>query len=144
MTDRFSKLAREALDRGVRLTRARRLVLEALWRAGGPRSAADLDRLLRRRVPLSSLYRTLAGLEGAGLLDRYVDATGVARYELAEGLTEHHHHLTCVRCGTTEDVSLGQELERRIAEIASAAGEDRAFRVDGHRLDLEGRCARCS
>lgn len=145
MGSELDRATREHLSsRGIRLTRARRLVLEALRAVPGPRSAAELDRLLRRRVPLSSLYRTLVALAEAGVVDRYVDTTGVSRYEMAERLTEHHHHLTCVRCGATEDVSLDQDLERRIGQIASAAGAVREFTVDGHRLDLEGVCGRCS
>jgi len=136
--------ARQGLaERGVRFTAARRLVLEALQRARGPRSAAELHRGLRRRVPLSSLYRTLAALDEAGVLSRFVDATGVTRFELAEPLTGHHHHLTCVRCGATEDLDLHPEIEDRLAGLATEAAAGSPWGVVGHRLDLEGLCGSC-
>ncbi|HEX9824176.1 MAG TPA: Fur family transcriptional regulator [Actinomycetota bacterium] len=136
--------AREGLaERGVRFTAARRLVLGALQRARGPMSAAELHRGLRRRVPLSSLYRTLTGLDEAGVLDRFVDATGVTRFELAEPLAGHHHHLTCVRCGATEDLDLHPEIEDRLAGLASEAASGSRWGVVGHRLDLEGLCGSC-
>ncbi len=51
---------------GIRFTPARRLVVRALAEAApGPQAAGDLHAALRDRLPLSSLYRTLAVLEEA-------------------------------------------------------------------------------
>jgi len=136
-------VAEHLAGRGVRFTRARRLVVEALDAAGGPRTAAELHDRLRPAVPLSSLYRTLTVLEDAGVISREHDAEGVARHELAEWLTGHHHHLVCVQCGAVVDVDVPANLEARLGplmeEIASSAG----FAATGHRIDVEGRCPAC-
>ena len=95
-------------------------------------------------MPQSPVYRNLAVLEEVGAVRRVVTEGGIARYELAEDLTRHHHHLVCRTCGTVEDVMIAAGLERTIqralGEVAASAG----FQSDGHRLDLIGTCHRCS
>ena len=126
-----------------RLTPARRTVIEALIGSTGPQSAADLATRLQGAVPLSSLYRTLSVLEGSEIIERFPDQTGVARYELAEWLTGHHHHITCVVCGTTSDVEVPKDLEASVSELVSEVGNRFSFEVTGHRLDLQGVCLKC-
>ncbi|MDF1594774.1 MAG: Fur family transcriptional regulator [Acidimicrobiia bacterium] len=140
----IADLAEEHLRRsGVRTTRARRLVLEKLSREGGPHTADEINILLGSAVPVSSLYRTLSVLSTNGALERFHDGAGNARYELAEWLTGHHHHITCTQCGTTRDIDFAQETETTIRRFADEAGASAGFRVSGHRLDLEGLCSQC-
>ncbi len=136
--------ARERLrQQGLRSTRARRLVLEALHRSDGPQSPAELHAALGGQVPVSSLYRTLTVFESVGIVDRHHDLSGLVRFEFAEWLAGHHHHLTCLACGDTSDVDFSADLEREITRLAAAAGAGASFRVKRHRLDLEGLCVRC-
>lgn len=128
---------------GVRTTRARRLVIEKLIRADGPRTAEEISKLLRSAVPLSSLYRTLSVLSSNGILERFHDGAGVARYELAEWITGHHHHITCGNCGSTRDIAFEGDAESVIGRIAAEAGRRTGFEVTGHSLDLEGLCPNC-
>jgi Fur family ferric uptake transcriptional regulator len=141
--DRAEQAAAHLLDGRVRSTAARRLVIRALAETGGPVTAADLHRALRSAVPLSSLYRTLAVLEQAGVLARQHDAAGVARYELAEWLTGHHHHLICVTCGEVRDVTIPPETEHTITSLVERIAGRAGYRVTGHRIDIEGRCRAC-
>jgi len=137
-------LAEERLrTSGVRTTRARRIVIEELIRVDGPRTAEEINKLLKSTVPLSSLYRTLSVLSSSGVLERFHDGAGVARYELAEWLTGHHHHITCTRCGSTQDIDFDAPTESTIRQFADDAGRTAGFEVTGHRLDLEGLCRRC-
>lgn len=130
--------------RSLRPTQARRVVLEALAAAEGPRSAAQIDELLERAIPVSSLYRTLASLEGAEILVKYRDAEGVARYELAESITgDHHHHFVCVRCGRTVDVAISHDFEHTVAELIETIARQGDYIVTGHRIELEGICPQC-
>ncbi|MBM3696048.1 MAG: transcriptional repressor, partial [Actinobacteria bacterium] len=122
---------------------ARRLVVEALSRAAGPLAAGDLHERLGGRVPLSSLYRTLAVLEEAQVLTREHDAAGVARYELAEWLLGHHHHLVCSVCGEVRDVGVDPAVETTITRLVARVAADAGYRAAGHRLDIEGTCAAC-
>ncbi len=129
---------------GQRYTTNHRAVVEELERSDRPISIPELLAVLND-LAQSSAYRTLSVLERAGVVRRLVTQDEFARYELAEDLTEHHHHhLICSRCGVIEDFtvpdSLEIELERTLRRVASRRG----FAGASHRLDLIGTCARCS
>ncbi len=136
--------ARDRLEsKQARFTPARRLVVETLSGSPGPQSAADLAATIEGAIPLSSLYRTLAVLEETKVIERFPDQAGVARYELAEWLTGHHHHMTCIECGTTSDAAVPVDLEAAVADIVAEVGKRFDFAVRGHRLDLQGVCSQC-
>ena len=136
--------ARSQLEtRQARFTPARRLVIERLARSSGPQSAAELATAIDGAIPISSLYRTLAVLEETEIVERFPDQAGIARYELAEWLTGHHHHITCVECGATSDVAVPTDLEATVEDIVSEVGRRFDFEVTGHRLDLQGVCNKC-
>jgi Fur family ferric uptake transcriptional regulator len=130
-------------ETGIRITPARRRVVDALRSATGPVTPAELHRMLDGAVPLSSLYRAIAVLEEVGVVTRTHDQAGVALVELAEWIAGHHHHLVCRSCGEVVDIEIppGTEATVRalIDDIAAGAG----YTVDGHRIDIEGTCASC-
>jgi Fe2+ or Zn2+ uptake regulation protein len=142
--DLVDRADRYLLDHGLRLTKARRLLIRSLARHPGPRSAAQLDEAMGREIPLSSIYRTLMLLEQCGLLAKQRNADGIAKYELGEIVTgDHHHHFVCTRCGGTEEITIPESLERAISELADAVEGDRGSDVTGHSLELEGVCEAC-
>lgn len=137
------RTVRDRLDQSdQRYTAGRRALVDALADADGP---ITLPELIDRAPTLaqSSAYRNLAVMEEVGVVRRLVHNADHARYELAEALTEHHHHLICESCGTVRDVTLTSDLERRLdtafEELATGAG----FTVTHHTIDLYGRCADC-
>lgn len=91
----------------------------------------------------SSLYRNLAILEQCGVVRRLASVDDVARYELDEELTEHHHHLVCSACGRIDDITLSEELERSLHRAAGAASREHGYAVETHRLELVGTCGGC-
>ena len=125
-------------------TRGRQRVVQALARADGPRSAADLHNDLDQDVPLSSLYRSLSILTEVGVVAPHHGMGGVVRYELAEWLMGHHHHLVCDTCGTIDDIELSRDSEAILDALVSEATDSRDFVATGHSLEIEGRCASCS
>ena len=132
------------LDNDIRFTKGRRAVVDAMSEASGPMSAAELSDLLGSAVPLSSLYRTLAILEEAGVAVHHLGGKGMTRYELAEWLTGHHHHLVCVVCGSVEDVEISDGEEETLQELVSEIGVKNDFEPTHHALEIEGRCSDCS
>lgn len=132
------------IEHDVRLTRGRRAVVETMAAASGPMSAAELSDELGTEVPLSSLYRTLGILEEAGVAVHHLGAKGLTRYELAEWLTGHHHHLVCVDCGSVADVEIPEDKERSVRELVSAIAAQARFSPTDHALEIEGRCAACT
>lgn len=129
-------------DHGVRFTRGRREVFDAIATADGPRTASQIHRTLGT-VPLSSLYRNLGVLVDAGILARHHGADETTRYEPAEWLTEHHHHLVCVSCGSITDVATSPDQEATVGRLVDALAGPSDFAVSGHRFEIEGRCPRC-
>jgi Fe2+ or Zn2+ uptake regulation protein len=131
-------------EAGVRYTRARRAVVGALARADGPRSASELHEDMGQDVPLSSLYRSLSVLDEAGVLEPHNGLKGLTRYELAEWLSGHHHHLVCLVCGTVEDIELSPTMESRLEHVVGAVTDELSFAATGHTLEVHGRCSTCA
>lgn len=131
-------------DHEARYTKGRRLVVAALAGAEGPRSAAELHAAIGQDVPLSSIYRSLAVLEEAGVTVPHFGTKGLTRYELAEWISGHHHHLICVVCGAVEDIDVPPSHESRVMQAVDAIGALAKFTPINHTLDIEGRCARCA
>lgn len=125
-----------------RYTRVRRALVETLAGAGRP---VTIPEILGSNPGLSqsTAYRNVTALIEAGVARRVAGADDHGRFELAEELSGHHHHLVCRECGTVEDVHPSPRLERALADAARAAGEELNFEVVEHRFDLVGRCADC-
>ncbi len=127
-----------------RYTAGRRALVEVLADADQP---LTIPQLLKRRKELaqSSVYRNLAVLDRAGVVHRIVTSDEFARYELAEDLTEHHHHhLICTRCGDVIDFTVPARLEADLDTTAANVAKRTGFVVDHHQLDLVGACSRCA
>ncbi len=144
MTDNIHDIVDEQLRRTrQRYTRGRRQLVEMLAQAKRPVTIPELLDLGAAQSQ-SSLYRNLAILEQCGAVHRMVSTDDVSRYELAEELSEHHHHLVCSICGRLEDVVLPAQIERALSRAADEAREQRDFEVDSHRLELVGTCPQCA
>lgn len=128
---------------GVRYTTGRRLVVAALTSAEGPRSAAELHGEMGGRVPVSSVYRSLAVLEEAGVVEPHHGARGLTRYEMAEWVAGHHHHIVCESCGMVADIELPRHLEVELERLVGQVAGLSSFSVTGHALEVDGRCASC-
>jgi Fur family ferric uptake transcriptional regulator len=128
---------------GQRLTTNRQALLDALTAAARP---LTIPEILDERPDLaqSSAYRNLVVLEEAGVVHRVLGTDEFARWELAEDLAGHHHHLICASCGRVEDVPASAGLERSVAAAAAAITRTTGFRTQHHRLDLVGVCESCS
>lgn len=131
-------------QRHVRYTKGRQRVIAALSRAVGPRSAAELHNDMGGNMPVSSLYRSLAVMADADVLAPHHGAKAITRYELAEWLMGHHHHLVCVACGGVDDVALPPDLEATLERLVSAVAGSGNFTATGHALEIDRRCTYCA
>lgn len=125
-----------------RYTTSRRTLVRILAEAGRPLTTVEVQDG-GERLPQSSVYRNLAVLEQAGVVRRVTAHDAQVRFELAEDLTEHHHHLVCTSCGSVVDVTLPPAIERRLDKAVDEVADRTGFEVHSHRLDLIGRCATC-
>lgn len=128
---------------GQRYTPNRQAVVRILAQADRPLTTAEVV-ARGEGLPQSSVYRNLSVLETAGVVQRIAGGDEFTRFELAEDLAGHHHHLICTDCGIVADftvpVPVERKLESALGEAAAAAG----FTAEHHRLDLVGRCSDCA
>lgn len=121
---------------GRRLTTSRRAILEAATSFGGPFTIEDLSAALPG-VGRATVFRTVKLLQENDLLCRVVMEDGGVRYQVSTGA--HHHHLICGVCQGVQEFA-DPALDVLIQENARRS----AFQLDGHSLELYGRCRRCA
>ena len=128
---------------GQRYTGNRMQLVHLLAESNRPLTIPEILRD-KTEMPQSSVYRNLTVLEEAGLVQRITTSDEWARFELAEDLTEHHHHQICTSCGRVQDFTLPARLERSIDENLGKVAAENGFSMQHHRLDLIGVCATCA
>jgi Fe2+ or Zn2+ uptake regulation protein len=126
----------------LRYTTGRRAIVELLASVGHPVSISDIAAGLPD-IPRSSAYRHLVDLQAAGTVRRIAANDEFARFELAEDLTEHHHHLLCTLCGRVIDVTPTPAFERTVDDMVTTLAAEQGFRPLSHALDVVGHCADC-
>ena len=125
---------------GLRVSSARRLVLEALFAAGEPITAEQIARGLDGRMPrsdLGSVYRNLETLERVGVVRHLHAAHGASLYAIARD--EDEGFLTCERCGEIRPGNPHAVAVIRGA-VLKAFGYDASFR----KFPIVGVCPSCS
>ena len=129
---RAKRLTGALRDAGVRITRQRAALLDALAVADDHPDAVELQRRAERDVPgisLSTVYRTLTSLEEQGVILRHQFEGTPARFEHAEAA--HHDHMIDVETGQVMEFR-SDRIERLQAEIAAELG----YEIVRHRMEL--------
>jgi Fur family transcriptional regulator, ferric uptake regulator len=134
-------LADELASKGIRLTRQRRAVIEALEEAQELLDAASLLDMAQQREPTlnrATVYRAIELLKGVGLVDELKLMDGDKHYYAVR--TGHDHgHLTCVHCGRIERFASPLFATLK-AEITNQTG----FDIRAIRLVIGGHCRSCA
>lgn len=121
---------------GLSATKSRLAVLDLLLKIQ-PASPGQLIGALPN-IDRATVYRTINLFVKLGIAKKVY--TGFKyRVEIGDAFQEHHHHLTCLRCGTIIDIH-SQELEYVIEQVSLNNG----FRPIRHDLEIAGYCANCS
>ncbi|BBB01182.1 putative metal uptake regulation protein [Actinacidiphila reveromycinica] len=123
-----------------RRTHQRRVLLRALIDADGFVSAQSLHAAVLAEgvhVGLSTVYRTLAALGAAGLVDVVRDAGGERLFRHRPS-QEHRHYLMCRACGASSPVE-ASAVENWARAVAEASG----FAEVEHTVELTGVCRDC-
>ncbi len=130
---------RERPVTGIRSTRQRAAIADALSEGDDFRSAQEIHEQLRARgesIGLTTVYRNLQALSQAGQIDALWDGSGEMRYRNCSSV--HHHHLVCRVCGTTVEVQ-ADPVERWASKIAAEHGFSDIY----HTVEVFGVCADC-
>lgn len=129
---------------GGRMTAQRRLILDVLNELGGHPTAEEIFTGARERDPalhVSTVYRTLAWLENAGLvshchLDSGPDGERSERYDPVTPV--EHHHFVCTACDRVIEFE-----SPRIDAIKAQFVREHAADVQRAALTLYGLCEEC-
>lgn len=125
---------------GMRISGARRLVVEALFAAEGPRSAEEIRAAVDGRLPgcdLASVYRNLETLEELGMVRHVHLGHGPGLYARV-GLGEREY-LVCGACEATVAVDPA-DLDVAREAIRAATGFEASFQ----HFPIVGRCSACA
>ena len=138
-TDRATAVLDVMRASGVRLTAARRAVVQALVDADDHVTADDLAAAVADAAPdvhRSTVYRTLDALEKLGVVTHVHLGHGRAVYHLTDQL---HQHAVCEACGAVVEVH-----DDVMRDVQARLRRDTGFEIDPHHFALVGRCAHCA
>lgn len=126
---------------GVRLTRIRRTVLEALCASPRPLGAYELADLLasnaRRMAPIT-VYRALDFLIEQGLAHRLASRNAYISTVNSDGGRDTVAYLICENCGEVDEAS-SAAFTGALSDLMLRAGFDARAEV----LEVAGRCCHC-
>lgn len=134
-------------DRGYRITKPRRRVLEVLEHTDAALSPYEIKDQLDtagEHVDTVSIYRILECLEENQLVHRVLTTGKVRRCDLEEAhchLEQEahcHHNLICRECGSIEELHC-PGLGALESEVSKRAG----FQIEAHHLEFSGLCRQC-
>jgi Fur family ferric uptake transcriptional regulator len=86
----------------------------------------------------ASIYRTVQLLEELGIIHR-LQMGWKYQWELSDDYHDHHHHMSCDRCGRVFRLSGNKVLENKLREATATLG----FQMRNHQLEVQGLCDRC-
>ena len=129
-------------ERGVRLTRQRRLLLDLIDNSGLHLDAESLFQMAKEKDPKLNrvtVYRTLKLLKEGGLVDELDLAhfDGEKHYYETR-LKQEHAHVICLRCGRVEEF-FGEQLKAVRGQMQSHFG----FEIVFARTEIGGYCSHC-
>ena len=125
-------------DRGLRISTARRMIVDYLFETGAPVSAQQIAGGLERTpLDLASVYRNLETLEEHGVVRHFHAGHGPGRYVLVgDGEREY---LACDRCGAIEEVDRSE-----LNPVRDRVQDQFGYEVGFTHFPMVGLCPRCA
>lgn len=125
-------------QQGYSLTKTRQAVFNAMMDTG-PITMAQLVNKVHTHADRASVYRTVELFEKLGVITR-LQIGWKYKLELSDLFTEHHHHATCMQCGSVLSLNEDEALEAGIRKLA----QDAQFSIASHSLEIRGFCSKCA
>lgn len=141
--NRLDKILLSLRSKGYRISKGRKIVIEALLMEEEPVETLKLHSKLlsqKKRIDKVTVYRELKFLADVGMVHPVHFNDNIQRYEIAPE-SGHQHHLVCTSCKTVKNVDMACDVlhavEKKITNTSN-------FDVRGHSLEFYGLCSRCS
>ena len=141
MSKEAEKIFSDFLEKkNLKLTSQRRTILRQGSEAKGHFSAEDLLKFSKKAdstISKATVYRTLALLKEANVLEEQDFGEGKKLYEIAVS-RKHHDHLICIKCGRIIEFE-NEPIEHLQDEVANR----NQFKIVYHSLKIFGFCKNC-
>lgn len=138
--DRTAETLRAA---GLRMTKKRLGIIQALLEAKSPLSLQDIQSRVEAHSSLrpdyATVFRTVAAMEKLGLVHKVSLQRSCTYYEISDP-RKHYDHLVCRRCGQVVLIDIPCPIGEAEKTIALQYG----FRELSHSLEFFGLCSTCS
>jgi Fe2+ or Zn2+ uptake regulation protein len=134
--DPDAQLRNTLKQHGQNITTARSSVFLALKNEEPLTMGSLIERC--EEIDRASVYRTVALFEKLGIVQR-LQTGWKYRLELTDAFHEHHHHATCLVCGTVQVAPEDSIIEQHLKRLAGTLG----FQLERHQLELQGYCSAC-
>jgi len=121
------------------LSHPRLLVYQELSSVSSPVSPLEIYQDLlkkRKRIGLTSIYRSLGLFESLGIVFKITNGSAV-KYKLCES-ENHHHHIICKACGNVAELNFCG-----ISDWSKKVTKSTGYQVVDHQLNFFGFCKDC-
>jgi Fur family ferric uptake transcriptional regulator len=138
--DERQALERYLKERGLKMTKARQLILEAFLSMESHVTAESLFEVvhaLDRGIGQATVFRNIKLFTEAGLAREACRDDGPRQYEHA-WRHAHHDHLSCIQCGAVIEF-----VDPAIESAQKAVYKRYGYTPTGHRMELFGVCPDC-
>lgn len=123
-------------NNGLKCTKNRNQIFSLLLKTKKPLSATQIRSFLPY-LDTSTVYRTLDTFRNANII-HVVPKGFKTLYELSENFIEHHHHITCEKCGRIYPIT-SAELENIINNLTLSIDMVPTY----HNIEIYGICSNC-
>ena len=140
LVDPMEVLTAHIVQKGLRMTRQRRLIAEVLMNEHGHLNIDELHDLVCKidpNVGHATLYRTVKLLVDCGLVTSAQFGDGSARFESAVNRA-HHDHLICTECACIIEFE-----NEKIEELQVEECKRHNFLMRHHKMEIYGLCINC-
>lgn len=136
MIEPLQQLSKTLKDRGFNVTNPRRVVFEALQDT----DPLTMQQLIKAcpEINQTSVYRVVDLFIRLGIIKK-IQIGWKYKIELSGEFRDHHHHLSCMRCGAIVSFEEGERLEKYLHAIA----REHDFEMREHQLEIQGLCSSC-
>ncbi len=126
--------------RKIKITENRQKVLLRFLTGKNPWTLNSLFESLNGEVAceLSSIFRALADLEKAGILEKFTLPGDRQTYYSLVARHGHHHHIICQDCGIISHLDFCLPA-KWMGKLELTSG----FQITEHHLEFKGLCGRC-
>ena len=124
----------------LKATKPRLQIFELLSKENVPISIADISKRFDANMAKSTIFRILETFREAGFVTKVKSPfNDRSLYEFSSNRS-HHHHATCISCGTIEDIV---DCEQYKVNAAACLQLKKFKSIQSHSLEFFGLCKKC-